>query len=247
MGKGATDTYSYLDENVAACRASVAETCRASGRAPEDVLLVAAIKSADTQEINYIHRELGVSDVGENRVQQLLERYDALDRAGMRIHFIGTLQTNKVKYIIDKVDMIQSLDSERLAREIQKQASKVGRGMDVLVEINAGEELAKSGVMPADAEALAVLISGEEYPNLRLCGFMTMAPRCETDGEYRAYFADTRRLCEHIWHDVLERRDRMVLSMGMSESYLPAVSEGATMVRVGRGLFKKPDAASATM
>jgi pyridoxal phosphate enzyme (YggS family) len=232
---------------VAACRAAVAETCRSSGRAPEEVLLVAAIKSADTEEINYIHRSLGVSDVGENRVQQLLERYDSLDRAGMRIHFIGTLQTNKVKYIIDKVDMIQSLDSERLAKEIQKQAKRVGRVMDVLVEINAGEELAKSGVMPADAEALAVLISGEEYPNLRLCGFMTMAPRCETDGEYRAYFGDTRRLCEHIWHDVLERRDRMVLSMGMSESYLPAVSEGATMVRVGRGLFKKPDSATQTM
>ena len=224
----------------------MAETCRASGRAPEDVLLVAAIKSADVGEINYLHRELGVSDVGENRVQQLLERYDALDRAGLRIHFIGTLQTNKVKYIIDKVDMIQSLDSERLAREIQKQAQKIGRVVDVLVEINAGEELAKSGVMPADAEALAVLADGEAYPNLRLCGFMTMAPRCETDGQYRAYFADTRRLCEHIWRDVLGREDRMVLSMGMSESYLPAVAEGATMVRVGRGLFRKPDGEGTT-
>ena len=101
--------------------------------------------------------------------------------------------------------------------------------------------------MPAAAAALAVLISGEEYPNLRLCGFMPMAPRCETDGEYRAYFGDTRRLCDHIWCDVLARQDRMVLSMGMSESYLPAVSEGATMVRVGRGLFKKPDSAPQTM
>lgn len=227
----------YLEHNVQAVRQAINETCRIYGRDPSGVTLVAAIKSADVQEINYLHRTMGISRVGENRVQQLLSRYDALDREGMEIHFIGTLQTNKVKYIIDKVDMIQSLDSLRLANEIQKQAARIGKVMDVLIEINAGQEEAKSGVAPSEAAALARVVCGGGYPNLRLCGFMTMAPRCDSDDRYRLYFGQTRDLCQGIWRDLGRNVEDMALSMGMSESYLPAVAEGATMVRVGRGLF----------
>lgn len=227
----------YLDRNAQAVRSAIEDVCRSCGRHPKDVMLVAAIKSAEVEEINYLHRTLGISCVGENRVQQLLSRYDALDREGMEIHFIGTLQTNKVKYIIDKVDMIQSLDSLRLADEIQKQAAKIGKIMDVLIEINAGQEEAKSGVDPAEAEALARAVCSDAYPNLRLRGFMTMAPRCDSQDQYRGYFRRTRVLCEQIWRDLDREPQDMVLSMGMSESYLPAVAEGATMVRVGRGLF----------
>lgn len=227
----------YLDRNAQAVRTAIEGVCHAHGRDPQDVTLVAAIKSAEVEEINYLHRALGISFVGENRVQQLLSRYDALDREGMKIHFIGTLQTNKVKYIIDKVDMIQSLDSLRLADEIQKQAAKHERVMDVLIEINAGQEEAKSGVDPAEAAALARGVCAEEYPNLRLRGFMTMAPRCDSDEAYRRYFGETRRLCYKIWEELGRMPEDMILSMGMSESYLPAVAEGATMVRVGRGLF----------
>lgn len=227
----------YLDHNLQAVREAIAGTCAAHGRDPAAVTLVAAIKSGEVEEINYLHRVLGVSCVGENRVQQLLARYDALDKEGLSIHFIGTLQTNKVKYIIDKVDMIQSLDSVRLAEEIQKQAAKVGRVMDVLIEINAGCEEAKSGIAPAEVEDFAHTVCSGAYPHLRLRGFMTMAPRCDSDDTYRRYFANTRTLCKRIWQGLGRYPSEMVLSMGMSESYLPAVAEGATMVRVGRGLF----------
>ena len=152
--------YTYLDHNLARIKADIDAAARAGGYDPGGVTLMAAVKSADVEEINYLHRTLGVTDIGENRVQQLLERYERLDREGLRIHFIGTLQTNKVKYIIDKVDLIQSLDSERLAQEIERQAAKHGRVMDVLIEINSGHEIAKSGIPPEEAAAFAAAVTG---------------------------------------------------------------------------------------
>ncbi len=229
--------YTYLDRNLARVKADLAAACEAGGYNPEGVTLMAAIKSAEVEEINYLHKILGVTHVGENRVQQLLERYDRLDREGLSIHFIGTLQTNKVKYIIDKVDMIQSLDSDKLAREIEKQAAKAGRIMDVLIEINSGSEISKSGITPEETEASARRVVGGDYPHIRLRGFMTMAPK-STEEAYRAIFTKTRELCEGIWQR-LSRTDPMVMSMGMSESYVPAAACGSTMVRVGRGLFVK--------
>ena len=227
----------YIDRNLARVKADLKAACEAGGYDPNGVTLMAAIKSADVEEINYLHGVLGVTHVGENRVQQLLERYDKLDREGLSIHFIGTLQTNKVKYIIDKVDMIQSLDSEKLAREIEKQASKVGRVMDVLIEINSGSEISKSGIEPEDTEVFARRVVSGDYPHIRLRGFMTMAPK-STEEEYRTIFGRTRKLCEGIW-ERLGYTEPMVMSMGMSESYIPAAAEGSTMVRVGRGLFIK--------
>lgn len=229
--------YTYIDKNLTRVKADLEKACEAGGYDPNGVTLMAAIKSADVEEINYLHTALGVTHVGENRVQQLLERYEKLDREGLSIHFIGTLQTNKVKYIIDKVDMIQSLDSEKLAREIEKQASKAGRVMDVLIEINSGSEISKSGIQPEDTEAFARLVVSGDYPHIRLRGFMTMAPK-STEEEYRVIFGSTRKLCEGIW-ERLGYTEPMVMSMGMSESYIPAAAEGSTMVRVGRGLFVK--------
>ena len=239
--------FSYIDRNLARVRDELDAAARSGGYDPAAVTLMAAIKSATVEEINYLHRVLGINAVGENRVQQLLERYDKLDREGLSIHFIGSLQTNKVKYIIDKVDMIQSLDSERLAREIERQAARIGRVMDVLLEINSGGEAAKGGLLPEEVEAMAERITGGEFPHLRLRGFMTMAPRC-TEEEYHGYFAETRRQGAHLWADLTAAgrvTGEMVLSMGMSESYRPAVAEGATLVRVGRGLFCKDDAPQA--
>ncbi|MBQ4112201.1 MAG: YggS family pyridoxal phosphate-dependent enzyme [Clostridia bacterium] len=231
--------YTYLDQNLARVREDLVRACGEGGYSPEGVILMAAIKSADVDEINYLHTVLGVTHVGENRVQQLLERYDRLDKEGLSIHFIGTLQRNKVKYIIDKVDMIQSLDSDKLADEIEKQAAKIGRIMDVLIEINSGSEISKSGITPEGTADFARRVTGGAYPHLRLRGFMTMAPKSTEEG-YRAIFGNTRRLCEGIW-DELKMDQPMVLSMGMSESYIPAAAEGATMVRVGRGLFVRPE------
>lgn len=229
--------YTYLDRNLTRVRAELKTACEAGGYDPAGVTLMAAIKSADVEEINYLHRVLGVNHVGENRVQQLLERYDRLEREGLSIHFIGTLQTNKVKYIVDKVDMIQSLDSDKLAREIEKQAAKASRVMDVLIEINSGSEISKSGISPEETEDFARRVTNGDFPHIRLRGFMTMAPK-STEDEYRLIFGRTRRLCEGIWQR-LGMTEPMVMSMGMSESYIPAAACGSTMVRVGRGLFVK--------
>ncbi|MBQ7294313.1 MAG: YggS family pyridoxal phosphate-dependent enzyme [Clostridia bacterium] len=224
--------YSYLDKNICEVRSAIDAV--SDGR---EVVMLAAVKSAEVDEINYIHRHLGVNDIGENRVQQLLSRYDALDKDGLNIHFIGHLQTNKVKYIIDKVSLIHSLDSERLAKEIDSQAKKHGIVMSVLVEINSGREENKDGIMPE--EALELCRSLEKYDNIKLCGFMTMAPKCTDKNEYLGYFGEMRELALDIWHNKLGRTEKPILSMGMSGSFEEAVKCGSTMVRVGSRLFVK--------
>ena len=224
--------FSYVDENLAAIRARIdAAANRSGGR---EVTLVAAVKYTDTDHINYLH-SLGVNDIGENRVQQLLEHWDALNRENLRVHFIGTLQKNKVKYIIDKVSMIHSLDSLSLAAEIEKQAAKHGLVMDVLVEINSGMEENKSGISPDEAAAFCEALT--QFSHLNLRGFMTMAPKCEKNEEYRQYFRKTSQLCLDIWQKNLHNIGRPILSMGMSDSFEVAIEEGADIVRVGRALF----------
>lgn len=229
--------YSYIDENVAAVRERMERAAKRSGRRLDDVLLLAAIKSADADEVNHIHRKLGIHDVGENRVQQLTERYDKLDREGLNIHFIGSLQTNKVKYISDKVTLIHSLDSMRLADEIEKQAKKRGIISRVLVEINSGNEENKGGVEPDDVERFCYEL--QSYGSIELCGFMTMAPRCENKSDYYGYFSKTREISDRIWKEVLCRSGDPIISMGMSESFEEAIECGATVVRIGRTLFHK--------
>ena len=224
--------FSYVDENLAAIRARIdAARERSGGR---EVTLLAAVKYTDTEHINYLH-SLGVNDIGENRVQQLLEHWEALDRENLRVHFIGTLQKNKVKYIIDKVSMIHSLDSLSLAQEIEKQAAKHGIVMDVLVEINSGMEENKSGILPDEAAAFCESLG--QFSHLNLRGFMTMAPKCEKNEEYRKYFCKTSQLCLDIWQKTLHNIGRPILSMGMSDSFEIAIEEGAEIVRVGRALF----------
>ena len=229
--------YSYLDRNVERIRNEIKDAADRSGRRVEDVTLMSAVKSADADEINYIHRVLGISDVGENRVQQLLERYELLDKEGLRIHFIGSLQTNKVKYIIDKVCLIHSLDSMKLAEEIDKQAKKHGLVARVLLEINSGGEESKGGIAPEDAKDFCLSLS--RFENVELCGFMTMAPRCENKKDYYAYFNRTKEIAENIWKNTLGRSGEPIVSMGMSESFCEAIECGATLVRVGRSMFEK--------
>ncbi|MBQ8309410.1 MAG: YggS family pyridoxal phosphate-dependent enzyme [Clostridia bacterium] len=228
---------SYMDQNVASICKRIDAARRRSGK--ENVTLLAAIKYTDAEHVNYLHRTLGVRDVGENRVQQLLERWDALDRENLRIHFIGTLQSNKVKYIIDKVCMIHSLDNESLAREIERQAAKRGIVMDVLAEINSGEEESKTGLPPSCVADFCAGLS--QYPHIKLRGFMTMAPKCEKKEDYRKYFRETSQLCLDIWQKKLHNIGRPILSMGMSDSFEIAIEEGADIVRVGRALFAPPE------
>ncbi len=229
--------FSYMDRSVADIRARIDQAlARAGEKNPAgSVTLVAAVKYTDVEHINYLHR-LGVCDIGENRVQQLLEHWEQLeDKEHLRLHFIGTLQSNKVKYIIDKVAMIHSLDSLSLAKEIEKQAAKHDRVMDVLVEVNSGREENKSGLLPEEVAAFCTSLA--QFSHLRLRGFMTMAPKCEKNEEYRKYFQETSQLCLDIWQKKLHNIDRPVLSMGMSESFEAAIEEGADIVRVGRALF----------
>lgn len=210
------------------------------------VTLMAAVKYATAEQINELHRNCGIDDIGENRVQQLLEHYDQLeDRENLRIHFIGSLQKNKVKYIVDKVCMIHSLDSLSLAEEIEKRCRAIGRVMDVLVEINSGEEASKGGLLPSEVDDFCQKL--EAFPHLRLRGFMTMAPKCENLAQYRKYFGETYRQCLDIWQKKLDNISSTqhmpadtapVMSMGMSGSFEAAIAEGATIVRIGGALFR---------
>ncbi len=232
------ENYSYLHRNLEEINKQISNSAQAAGRTTGEITLMSAVKSAEIDEINYIHKALGISHIGENRVQQLLEHYDKLeDRESLKIHFIGSLQTNKVKYIIDKVYMIHSLDSDRLACEINKQAKKKNLVSKVLVEINSGNEESKGGIDPSEASDFCLSLA--QYENIELCGFMTMAPRCDDKSLYFGYFNKTRELALDIWSRVLKKEGKPILSMGMSESFCQAIECGADIVRVGRGMFVK--------
>ena len=231
---------SYIDRNVESVRERIRRAAESVGKREEDITLLAAVKYAEPEEIRRLY-ECGIHSVGENRVQQFLEHSEDEEYSKFKVHFIGTLQTNKVKYIAGKVACIESLDSERLAAEIDKQSRKAGVVADVLCEINCGREENKSGIFPELAENFCENIS--KYENLRLCGFMTMAPAGSSSSEYRKYFSETYRLAIDIWqkniHNIRGAIKTPIISMGMSGSFEEAILEGATVVRVGRSLFEK--------
>ena len=229
--------FEYLEKNVAEARRRMREASRLAGRDEESVLLVAAVKYADAAEIDALCHRFGVTDIGENRVQQLLEHCEQVDLSDVNLHFIGTLQTNKVKYIIDKVCMIHSLDSLKLAAEIDRQAKKHGLVMDVLVEVNSGEEESKSGLLPSEVEEFCLALS--QFSSIRHRGFMTMAPKCEKKEDYLKYFSQTYAQVLDIWTKKLHNIGRPILSMGMSESFEEAIASGSDIVRIGRSLFVK--------
>ena len=230
-------SFEYIDKNVAEVVEQIENAKLQANRENDDVMLLAAVKYAEPDEIAYLYRHAGITHVGENRVQQLLAHREAIDCEGLDFHFIGTLQTNKVKYIIDKVSMIHSLDSLKLAAEIDKQAKKHGIVMDVLVEINSGAEESKSGVLPEDLEAFCDAI--EAFENINHKGFMTMAPKCEKKEEYLKYFQQTYRQVLDIWTKKRHNIGRPIISMGMSDSFEEAILCGSDIVRVGRKLFVK--------
>ena len=197
----------------------------------EKVTLLAATKTQTVEDINYLI-SLGCTCIGENRVNELLEKYENYDKRA-EIHFIGTLQTNKVKYIIDKVSLIHSVDTVGLLKEIDKRAAKIGKVMDILLEVNSGKEENKGGIMPEDVCQFYEIAKG--YKNIRVRGLMTMAPRCQSREEYLKYFGLTKELFDTLFKD----DENAILSMGMSESYLYGIEAGSTLVRVGSGIFGK--------
>ena len=203
-----------------------------SGRDINEITLLAATKTVDADTINYAI-ERGITHIGENRVQELLSKYSLLKPA--HSHFIGHLQTNKVRDIIDKVEMIESVDSLRLANEISKQASKRGITMDILLEVNVGGEESKSGFAPEELEKAVEETS--KLPAIRVKGLMAIPPATDLPEESRKYFRKMYKLFIDIRDKKIDNSNMGVLSMGMSNDFDVAVDEGATLVRVGTSLF----------
>ena len=206
-----------------------------SGRDPEDIKLVAVPKTHPASEINEAIAA-GATDIGENRVQEILEKID--DVSPVRWHLIGHLQTNKVKQVIDKVVMIHSVDSLKLAREIDKRAAAAGLKMDILIEINSAMEETKSGIAAGDLKQLVTDITAE-CENVRVCGIMCIPPIAEDPEDSRPYFKEAAELFEEMkgWKLPPERFAPTELSMGMSGDFEVAIEEGATIVRVGSSIF----------
>ncbi len=191
--------------------------------------LLIATKMQNADDINYVC-SLGDCIIGENKVNELLEKYDSYDKT-KELHFIGTLQTNKVKYIIDKVSLIHSVDKLSLLEEINKRAAKINKIMDVLLEVNSGREESKGGILPEDVSDFYEKAKG--FASIRVRGLMTMAPRCQSREEYLKYFGETKELFDRLF----KNDEDAILSMGMSESYTYALEAGANLVRVGSRIF----------
>ena len=227
--------YDYISENIKSIREKIDNAAQKAGRDPKDVLLLAVSKTVDVPRIKAAVAE-GLDELGENHVQEIMEKYEPMG-PDVKWHMIGHLQTNKVKYIIDKVKLIHSVESLKLAEEINKQAKKHGLVMDILVEINMAKEESKYGIMPEDAPAFIESLSSLE--NIRVRGLMTVAPNVENGEENRVYFRNLKKLLVDINAKNINNINMDVLSMGMTGDYITAVEEGATIVRVGTGIFGK--------
>ncbi len=211
----------------------IVKAAKAAGRNPKEITLMAVTKTVPPERVNEAI-EAGCSLLGENKVQELLEKYEYYDKRA-RIHFIGRLQTNKVKYIVDKVDMIESVDSIRLAEEIEKRCAAIGKIMDILLEVNIAEEESNGGFLYEEVPQIVEEIG--RFSHIRLCGFMTIGRFGAEIEETRGYFQKMHALLVDITGKKIDNKDISILSMGMSGDYEIAVQEGATIVRVGRRLF----------
>lgn len=223
-----------LQENICRVRANIAQAAREAGRDPEEITLVAATKVQSDETIRAAIAA-GITVCGENRVQEMTAHLDADAYAGAQVHFIGHLQTNKVKNVVGRVELIESVDSLRLLEAIEKQAAGLGLVQDILIQVNIGSEESKSGVAEEEAEALAK--RAVELPHVRLRGFMAIPPVAGPEGN-RGFFRKMYQLYVDIKRKMVDNENAInCLSMGMSEDYPDAVREGATLVRVGTALF----------
>lgn len=201
-----------------------------SGRSIKDVLVIGASKTMPLERILFVRDNTDVKIFGENRVQELLEKYTP----DVCWHFIGQLQTNKVKYIIDKVELIHSVDRLSLLQEIDRQAKKHGKVQDILIEVNIGGEEKKGGVAPAEVIDFAKEV--DKYPSVRLKGLMSVLPNVEKDA-LNAFYLQLSKLYDTLKQTRLDNADIRYLSAGMSNDYDVAVKYGANIVRLGRALF----------
>ena len=222
-----------ITENLEQVRKNIEEACRAVNRDPGEVTLISVSKTKPVSMLQEAY-DAGSRDFGENKVQEIMDKYPQLP-SDIRWHMIGHLQRNKVKYIIDKVDMIHSVDSLRLAETIEKEAAKKDIIIKILIEVNVAKEESKFGVMPEKVEELVSQVS--QLPHIRICGLMTIAPFVENPEENRIYFNRLRNIAVDIERKKSDNVIMSILSMGMTNDYEVAIEEGSTMVRVGTGLF----------
>ena len=222
-----------IKQNIQIVEEKITAAAERAGRKREDVLLLAVSK---TKPVEVIREAVacGLTSLGENKVQEIMEKYEPMGD-GVHWHLIGHLQTNKVKYIIDKVDMIHSVENLRLAEEINKRAAAKSLVMDVLVEVNMAEEESKFGIQPERVEEFLRQIA--PLPHIRVRGLMTVAPFVENPEENRVYFRKMRELLVDMNQKKIDNINMDVLSMGMTGDYEVAIEEGATIVRVGTGIF----------
>ena len=222
-----------VKENLKDVEARVAAACERAGRKREDVTLIAVSKTKPVEMIREI-MECGVVDFGENKVQEMCSKMEVITEP-LHWHLIGHLQRNKVKYIVDKAYLIHSVDSVRLAQEIQKEAQKHNVTCNVLVEINIGGEETKSGVPKEEAMGLVKEIAS--LSNVKVKGLMTIAPPVEHPEDARGYFKEMKTVFEEIKAASIPNVEMKELSMGMTGDFEVAIEEGATMVRVGTAIF----------
>ena len=225
---------SIIHENLDKLEEKIQKACDKAGRKREEVLLIGVTKTRTADEVNEAV-SWGITDVGENKVQEIQDKYDKVP-GPVKWHMIGHLQTNKVKYIIDKVSLIHSVDKLKLAQEIDKRAGEHGLKAEVLIEVNAAGEESKFGT---DLDGARKLIADvrENCPNIRIKGLMTIAPATDNPEEVRVYFKELKQLFDEYKDIKDENMDFQHLSMGMSGDYEVAIEEGATMVRVGTAIF----------
>ena len=227
-----------IAENVAAIKADIEKAAISAGRNPKDILLCAATKMNNADAVRQAIAA-GVDCCGENRVQELTQKLSENAYAGAPVHFIGHLQTNKVKQVVGKVDLIQSVDRLKLLQSIQAEAARQGIVQDILLEINIGLEESKSGFAVTDILPLAEKM--RDFPNVRLRGLMAIPPICEKSGDNNKFFLEIRQLAVDITAKKYDNVCVDILSMGMSGDYKDAISCGSTMIRVGTAIFGARD------
>ena len=222
-----------LKENLQQVEENIKKACEKSGRDRADVTLIAVSKTKPVEMLQTIY-DCGVKDFGENKVQEMCDKMEVLP-GDIKWHMIGHLQTNKVKYIVGKTELIHSVDSVHLAAEIQKQAVKKDVIVPILIEVNIAEEESKFGIHKEDTIAMVRQIAGMDH--LRIKGLMTIAPFVENAEDNRLYFREIKQLSVDIKNQNIDNVSMDVLSMGMTGDYEVAIEEGATLVRVGTGIF----------
>lgn len=223
--------------NLEKVRQQIRQSAEGCGRSQDDVLLVAVSKTRTPEEIN-IAIEAGVTDIGENKVQEIMDKYD--DIKPVRWHMIGHLQTNKVKYIIDKVSMIHSVDSYKLAAEINKRSAACGITMDILLQVNSAQEESKFGISTEETEGLIMQIL-DSCENIRIRGLMCIAPYADDPEDIKKYFDSVKEQYDQFSTIDHPNLDFRYLSMGMSHDFPVAIEAGSNLVRVGSAIFGERD------